>query len=164
LIKKQYVPNGLRNAKKAMPITWSTNGGKFNTRYEVPLTIVLPEFSSSMEVQWSCVIDENPTPTYDMILGRDLQSPLRMDILFSTGTVVWNEISIPMRTGQQREKKHLNEYLDQVIEDLSLPELIREEHHEATKILDANYKKADLEEFVKNIPHLTNNQKGQVCT
>jgi hypothetical protein len=164
LIKKQYVPNGLSNAKKAMPITWSTNGGKFNTRYEVPLTIVLPEFSSSMEVQWSCAIDENPNSTYEMILGRDLQSALRMDILFSTGTLVWNEISVPMRTGQQREKKHLDEYLDQVIEDLSLPELIREELHEATRILDANYKKADLEEFVKNIPHLTNNQKSQVCT
>jgi hypothetical protein len=159
LIKKQYVPNGLSNAKKAMPITWSPNSGKFNARYEVPLTIVLPEFSSSMEVQWSCAIDENPNSTYDMILGRDLQSALRMDILFSTGTLVWNEISIPMRTGQHREKKHLNEYLDQVIEDLSLPELIREELHEATKILDANYKKADLEELVKNIPHLTNNQK-----
>jgi hypothetical protein len=43
-----------------MPILWSTKGGKFNTRYEVPLTKVLPEFSSSMEVQWSCAIDENP--------------------------------------------------------------------------------------------------------
>jgi hypothetical protein len=99
-----------------------------------------------------------------MSLGRDLQSALRMDILFSTGTLVWNEISIPICTGQHREKKHLNEYLDQVIEDLSLPELIREELHEATKILGANYKKADLEEFVKNIPHLTNDQKSQVCT
>jgi hypothetical protein len=69
-----------------------------------------------------------------------------------------------MRTGQHREKKHLDEYLDQVIEDLSLPELIREELHEATKILDANYKKAYLEEFVKNIPHLSNNQKSQVRT
>jgi hypothetical protein len=48
-----------------------------------------------------------------------------------------------MRTGQQREKKHLDEYLDQVIEDLSLPELIQEELHEATKILDAN-----LDQFV----------------
>jgi hypothetical protein len=74
LIKKQHVPDGLSNAKKAMRITWSTNGGKFNTCYEVPLTIVLPEFSSSMEVQWSCAIDENPDSTYDMMLGRDLQS------------------------------------------------------------------------------------------
>jgi hypothetical protein len=74
-----------------------------------------------------------------------------MDILFSTGTLVWNEISMPMHTGQQREQKHLKEYLDQEIEDLSLPDFIWEELHQATKILDANYKKADLEEFVKRI-------------
>jgi hypothetical protein len=106
LIKKQYVPNGLSNAKKAMPITWSTNSGKFNTCYEEPLTKVLPKFSSSMEVQWSCAIGENPNFTYDMILGRDLQSALRMDIRFSTGTLVWNEISVPMRTGQHIEKRN----------------------------------------------------------
>jgi hypothetical protein len=117
-----------------------------------------------MEVQWSCAIDENPNSTYDMILGRYLQSTPRMDILFSTGTLVWKEISIPMHTRQQREKRHLEEYLDQVIEDLSLPELIREELHEEPKILDANYKTADLEEFVKKIPHLANDPKGQVCT
>jgi hypothetical protein len=140
------------------------NGGKFHTRYEEPLTTVLPEFSSSMEMQWSSAIDKNLESSFDMILGRDLQSALRMDILFSTGALVWNEISIPMSTGQQREQKHLNKYLDQVIEDLSLPKIIREELHEATKILDANYKKGDLEEFEKNIPHLTGNQKSQVST
>jgi hypothetical protein len=72
LIKKQYIPNGLEGARKAVPNTWNTNGGQFSTRYEVPLTIILPEFSSSMEVQWSCAIDENPNSTYDMILGRDI--------------------------------------------------------------------------------------------
>jgi hypothetical protein len=164
LIKKLYVPNGLSNAKKAMPISWSTNGGKFNTHFEVPLTFILPEFSSSMEVQWSCAIDENPNSTYDMISGIDLQSALRMDTLFSTGPLVRNEISIPMDTGQQREQKHLNKYLDQIMKDLSLPKSRMEELHEATKILEADCKKADLEEFVKNIPHLTKNQKSQVCT
>jgi hypothetical protein len=100
-----------------------------------------------MEVQWPCAID-------DMILGTDLQSSLKMNILFSTGTLVWDEISIPMRTGQQREKKHLDEYLDQVIEDLSLPELIREELHEATKILDANNKKAQIQRNLERISHI----------
>ena len=162
LIKKKFVPEGLKQTRKIVPIIWSTNGGKFNTRYEVPLTIVLPEFSSSMEVQWSCAIDENPDSTYDMILGRDIQSALRMDILFSTGTLVWNELSIPMRTGEQRNQAHLDRYLDQVIEDATLPEIIRGELHEATRILDSDYKKADLEEFVQNIPHLTYEQKNHL--
>jgi hypothetical protein len=66
--------------------------------YEGPLTIVVPKFFSSMEVQWLCAIGENPYSIYDVILlGRDIQSALKMDTLFSTGTLVWNKISIPMR-------------------------------------------------------------------
>ena len=164
LIKKEHVPNGLESAKKAKPISWSTNGGTFVTRHEVQLTIILPEFSSSMEVQWACAIDENPDSTYDMILGRDIQSALKMDICFSTGTLVWNEMTIPMRTGQQRTKEELNAYLDHVIETSSEPDMIREQLYEATKILDANYKKADLEQVVKDLSHLTEEQKSQMRT
>ena len=97
-----------------------------------------------------------------MILGRDIQSAMKMDICFSTGTIVWNEMTIPMRTGQQRSKEALSAYLDQIIETSTEPDIIREELYEATKILDSNYKKADLEEVVKNIPHLTDEQKSQV--
>ena len=164
LIKKEHIPNGLEGTKKSSPIMWNTNGGKFSTKHEIPLTIILPEFSSSMEVQWSCAIDENPESTYDMIIGRDLQSALRMDISFSTSSLIWNEIAIPMRTGQQRSKEALNAYLDNVIETSSEPEILREELYEARKILDSNYKKADLEEVVRNIPHLTAEQKNQVSS
>ena len=164
LIKKECIPNGLQGTKKSVPIVWNTNGGKFNTKYEIPLTIILPEFSSSMEVQWSCAIDENPDSTYDMIIGRDLQFALKLDISFSTSSLIWNEIAIPMRTGQQRSKEALNAYLDSVIETSSEPEILREELYEAKKILDSDYKKADLDEVVRNIPHLTEEQKIQVRT
>ena len=162
LIKKEFVPKGLEGIKKSVPVNWSTNGGTFSTRYQVPLTIILPEFSSSMEVQWACFIDENPKSTYDMIIGRDFQSALKMDISFSTSSLIWNEISIPMRTGQQRNKEALNAYLDSIIEKSSEPEILREELYEAKKILDSDYKKADLGAFVRNIPHLTEEQKTQV--
>ena len=162
LIKRGFIPTEVQNLKCRLPSSWSTNGGTFVTKYKVPLTLILPEFSSSMEVQWACAIDENQNSTYDMIIGRDLQSALRMDISFSTGTLTWNEISIPMRIGQQRNMAALTAYLDSVIETSSEPDLIRAEVYEATKILDANYKKADLEEIVKNIPHLSEEQKGRV--
>jgi len=162
LIRKKNIPNELEGTKKSLPIMWNTNGGQFSTKYEIPLTLILPEFSSSMEVQWSCAIDENPDSTYDMIIGRDLQSALGMDILFSTHSIIWNGITIPMRTGQQRSKEALSAYLDNVIETSSEPKILREELYEARKILDSNYKKADLEEVVRNIPHLNEEQKNQV--
>jgi hypothetical protein len=69
-----------------------------------------------------------------------------------------------MRTGQQRSKEALNAYLDNIIETSSEPEILREELYEARQILDSNYKKADLDEVVKNIPHLTAEQKNQVSS
>ena len=162
LIKKGHVPSGL--ALMDRPLNWSTNGGTFATRYEVPLTIVFPEFSSSMEVQWNCAVDENPDSTYDMIIGRDLQLALKMDISFSTGTVTWNEVTIPMRTGQPKAREELNDFLEEAIARGSEPEILREELYETRKILDADYKKADIEEVVRNIPHLTQAEKNQVRT
>ena len=117
-----------------------------------------------MEIHWACAIDENPESIYDMIIGRDLQLALKMDIQYSTSSIIWNEISIPMRSVQQNSKEALNAYLDHIIEISSEPEILREELYEATKILDANYKKADLDEVVRNIPHLTEEQKSQVLS
>ena len=85
LVKAQHVPVNLEVSKKTKKIEWKTNGGIFNTKYEVLLTLILPEFSSSLEIQWACAIDENPESTYGMIIGRDLQSTLR-----------WTSCSVPV--------------------------------------------------------------------
>jgi hypothetical protein len=34
---------------------------------------------------------------YDMIIGRDLMTELGIDIKFSTGEVVWDNVSMPLR-------------------------------------------------------------------
>jgi hypothetical protein len=112
IVKATKVPAALLTAKRtSKPIMWKTNGGDFYTKYEVPLTIILPEFSPSMEVKWSCAIDENPEASYDMIIGRDLQHALQMDILWSTGSLTWNGMTIPMRTGQQKTE---NLFLEEI--------------------------------------------------
>ena len=69
LVNSHHVPSGL--VKKTKNIQWTTNGGTFNNKYKVPLTLILLELSSSLEVQRTCAVDENPDSTYDMIIGRD---------------------------------------------------------------------------------------------
>ena len=69
-----------------------------------------------------------------------------------------------MRTGQQKSKEELDAFLESIIETSSEPEIIREELYEAIRIRDSDYKKADLDQVVNSIPHLTEEQKSQVRT
>ena len=160
IVKSTRVPAALlANKRTAKPITWKTNGGDFHTKHEVPLTLILPEFSPSMEVEWSCAIDENPNATYDMIIGRDLQHALQMDILWSTGSLSWNGMTIPMRAGQQKTE---NLFLEEILTSVSEPDILQEALYEATRILDSDYKKANLNEVAENIPHLSEADKSKI--
>ena len=73
-------------------------------------------------------------------------------------------MTIPMRPGQQKSKEELDVFLESIIETSSAPDLIREELYEAVRNRDSEYKKADLDQVVNDIPHLTEEQKSQVCT
>jgi hypothetical protein len=59
----------------------------------------------------------------------------------------------------------IDTFLDQILEfSGELKIIIRKVFMKATRIQDLDYKKANLEEVIKNIPHLTKEHKGQVCT
>ena len=100
IIKKKNVPVALLNKnKRKASVEWSTNGGKFNAAYEVDSPFMLPEFCPSKEITHTFAVDETENDSkYDAIIGRDLISLLKMDILYSKGCLVWDDISIPMRS------------------------------------------------------------------
>jgi hypothetical protein len=63
------------------------------------LQFSLPEFAPSREIHWNIAVDDTAQQSkYKMIIGRDLQIALGMDILFSTKHLKWDGIVIPMRT------------------------------------------------------------------
>lgn len=77
---------------------WNTKGGVFKTNRTVNALFVLPEFHKNREIRWNCYVDESDNLSrYDMIIGRDLMTDLGIDIMFSTGEVVWDNASIPLR-------------------------------------------------------------------
>ena len=52
----------------------------------------------SWEIRWNMYVNESENLSrYDMIIGRDLMTELGIDIKFSTGEVVWDNASIPLR-------------------------------------------------------------------
>ena len=141
---------------------WRTNGGLFTTRHECPINFTLPEFTMSRDVKWTVQVDESPenNSRYDMIMGRDLLSTLGIDIMWSKGTLVWDNLSIPMKdatetrvTSDVDATAHLLELFE--VED----EHISHEYMEATHILDAKYEKADIPAYINAQKHLTRQQK-----
>jgi hypothetical protein len=64
----------------------------------IPLLFTLPEFTPSREISWEISVYETEQQShYDMVIGRDLQLSLKLEILFATKQFRWDGLSIPMR-------------------------------------------------------------------
>ena len=62
---------------------WETQAGKFMTSKKVNIDFCLPEFSATIFLSWNCHVDSSTTGRYNMILGSDLLTAMRLDIRFS---------------------------------------------------------------------------------
>jgi len=97
LINKRVIPLETFNKTKInRPIRWSTNGGVFETQYELPVAFSLPEFNPHKHVEVTMSVDATSN-NYDMILGRDCLEDMSLDILFSQNEIRWDDHSVPLR-------------------------------------------------------------------
>ena len=88
-----------KHRKQSSRIYWQTNGRNFITSHKIPLTFVLPEFCPTKEIIHTFAIDETKTSShYDTIMERDLNQLLKINVLFSKGRLIWNDLSILMKT------------------------------------------------------------------
>ena len=161
IIKRKVLSDEtLTNHRVAKETIWNTKGGVFTTRSECDTTFTLPNFTSSREIQHRCAVDEANLGPYDMIIGRDLLKKLGMDILFSTGHLRWDGITIPMQPCDSNAiASQESEAVLQQLEEMENEELM-----EATKVLDAKYEKADIDKEVASMTHLSKDQQNQLRT
>ena len=91
---------------------WSTNGGHFYKKCEVLLNFKIPQFTTSKDITWRVAVDDTPGDRrYNMIIGKDLLQALKMDILWSTGQLKWEDITITMRLANSHaNSKHYRFY------------------------------------------------------
>ena len=74
-----------------------------------------------------------------------------MDILWSTKELRWDDITIPMQTITSAQKSSAeDEFIEQVLEMIEDLDAVREATERANYILDAKYKKANLNEILNN--------------
>jgi hypothetical protein len=144
-IISQKLVNKFRKIKSP-PARWNTAAGILETKNKAKIHFSLPEFYEKKIIQWEAHMFKNNT-RYDMIMGRDLLTELKMKIDFDELTIAWGEAVIPMKAIDNTRK-------DMFIQD---PTSIQEETERIKRILDAKYQPADLNEIVENCSHLTKN-------
>jgi len=120
-------------------VTWRTMGGMFVTRKKAIMKFKLPEFSETKTITWPMHVDEQSEPEqvqYDMILGTDIMEAIGMDLQFSTKTIEWDEVIIPMK---ERGLISNPEAAEIVFHSVVQSPLINKAEERHAKILDADY-------------------------
>ena len=154
IVRNEFI--GDAKLRKQTTSQWTTKGGNFTTTGTCALRFKLPDFSDHNIINFECHVDatrDGQNTGYDIILGKDLQQAIGLDILNSTLTLRWEGIEIPMRDfGELANRAELH-WTDRHTNDSS--EAAAEMQARTTRILDAHYEKADLEKVVSEQGHLS---------
>jgi hypothetical protein len=94
---------------------------------------------------------------HDMIIGRDLQLALKLDILFSTKQFRWDDLSIRMRT----PNSYLS-YLETRIKYIDNPQDVFTTVSTPMSILDAKFEKANIDASINTLKHLIRMRQKQM--
>ncbi len=140
---------------RQVPCSWHTFNEVFHTKGRGKLLIKFFEYSNSKEfLAEPDVFEYNQKmgkPVFDLIIGCNSMEKLGIVMDFKTKSITINEIILPMRNIANLTNK------SKVKEEWAISNALAHEPIStelatqcAVKILDANYKKADLQAVVTN--------------
>ena len=66
--------------KEGNMMQWHTQAGSITTNLKVKIYLTLPEISATEIVTWNFHVDDTAKGRYDNILGRDLLTPLGLNL------------------------------------------------------------------------------------
>jgi hypothetical protein len=150
LVSEKYAKK-LRMKKQASKTIWTTPGGTMTTSVKCQAQFTMPELFDNRVIEWDLYVAPN-MGAYDMIIGQDLLTNLGIDIRFSTNTVEWDSIEIPMKESDATVKSfHVGD-----------PDSIKEANERIQGILEAKYQAANLREICNNSMHLDVRQQEKL--
>ena len=143
--------------------SWIMKGGNFQTSKKCKTTSILKEFFENKSIEWN--LHEDSTPSlhqYDMILGHNVLSELRIMLNFKDQTMTWDDSTISMK-----DPESLADLLDPINDffwsnDHYKTEALQEASAHLQKILDAKYALADLNAVIQACRHLSDDEKNQL--
>ena len=100
---------------------------------------------------------------YALIIGRDLMLELGLDISFENKTIMWEGTTIPMRDFNMLRKWNLFKYeMRIIIQEMNEPIVAQEATDQMIKILDSNYRKANIKKVIAGAKHLNDKERTKL--
>jgi gag-polyprotein putative aspartyl protease len=144
LINRKYVSKlRVKNSDKTSTV-WSTPGGDLHTSSKVKGQFTIPKLQDKKLIEWNLHVAEN-MGVYDMIIGRDILSFLKIDIRFSDQVVIWDGSEMPFKPVEASATTDYHIAETMAVED---------QMERIKKILDAKYSATDLEKVCSSQSHL----------
>jgi hypothetical protein len=153
---------------RQVPKSWCTSNGVFTTKGKASVQVKFFEYSNSKRVKLTpdVVEYEEKTmgkPVFDLIVGTKTLNELGIVLDFKH-KIITLDIKFPMRSITElpsSRKKALAS--SNSLAKSKEPRSIEEATQRVVRILDANYKKADLQAIVKdNCKHLSSNNQEKI--
>jgi hypothetical protein len=159
IILREFVGKGRARTNKKKRKKWKTLGGTFTTNYESLLDFKFPEIITSKAVTWQAHVDDTTSSKeadYDMIMGMDLISSIGISVDCEQKCIRWGGTEIPLRTSSSMNNY---EILHMLYHPANEPDILQESEKRQNRILDADYRKIEVDPFVEELKHLTMDEK-----
>jgi hypothetical protein len=159
-------PMLLPSSKRLVPQLWNTSNGRFQTKCKAEIELNFFEYSNSKRYLAEPDIDEydkNNRPHYDLILGVKTMKKYGIILDFKDKMITVNEVKLPMQNINYLQGSSTLRVL-KLNHSLAMePQSTQDATKCVTQILDAKYKKANLQAIARdNCKHLSADQQKKV--
>jgi hypothetical protein len=165
LINQRCLPQGCNPRTVAPTYIGGVHVSKPSTKEVLLTDVSLPEFSSSIRLPGPirATVFNNEGCMYDLILGLDVLTVIKMDVNLPTETVIWNDKAIPFRSKEHfQASTYVQSLAASMQDDPFEEEEAKEAGYKSTKILHSKYETVDPEDVAQQQNHLTFVQKKQL--
>ena len=155
--------------KRAVPQSWNTSNGTFQTKKVGDIELSFLDYSNSKRVRVTPDIVEysgNAPPMYDLILGKQSLHDLGVILDFKEKTITIDEILLPMRNiARLQLEPSVSRALRLNTCQAQEPVSTRTATKRVVEILDAKYEKADLPAIIRdNCSHLKPSEREKLLS
>ncbi len=159
-------PMLLPSSKRLVPQSWNTSNGMFQTKRKAEMELNIFEYSDSKRYLAEPDVveyDKSNRPQYDLILGVKTMKKYGIILNFKDKMITVDEVKLPMQNINYLQGSSTLRAL-KLNHSLAMePQSTQDATKCVTRILDAKYKKADLQSIVQNnCKHLSANHQKKL--